>query len=330
VNSAVEIPIDDSASADTVAVLDATTHAFVPIYLHDALWMPEFAASTTPSIASPSVLVDTNLATNASFEVSGSGESVARITLSTKDPVIASSIDIALNEHVAMPDEVEVSAKSPDGSNQILIAREPLTSLALRFPSTQASSWTVTLYHRQPLRIAELTVSPDVETLTHIHSVQFSAIVGHTYRLYEGRAAGGPSLLQGTLTDMIRPQWSNTPVFTANPEYVPVDSDGDGITDDQDNCPAIANPDQRDSMHAGIGDACRDSDSDGVINARDNCPDIPNALQTDTDGDGIGDACDPADSRFTESHKWVPWVGIAIAGITIVALFALVARHREE
>ncbi len=61
-----------------------------------------------------------------------------------------------------------------------------------------------------------------------------------------------------------------------------VDSDGDGVCDEDDNCPTTPNPNQEDADGDGVGDAC------------DNCPDVANADQADSDGDGIGDACEQA------------------------------------
>src|SRR6266566_564910 len=44
----------------------------------------------------------------------------------------------------------------------------------------------------------------------------------------------------------------------------------------------------------GGGDpSAEDTDGDGISDAQDNCPAIPNPAQTDTDGDGVGDLCDP-------------------------------------
>lgn len=73
-----------------------------------------------------------------------------------------------------------------------------------------------------------------------------------------------------------------------------LDLDGDGVLDDEDNCPDSFNPTQSDNDHDGIGDTCDpDRDGDGWSNEVDNCPDDPNASQSDMDEDGIGDGCDP-------------------------------------
>ena len=82
------------------------------------------------------------------------------------------------------------------------------------------------------------------------------------------------------------------------------DTDGDGIQDSDDNCPAVPNPSQLDADGDGRGDACdncpalsnpdqADVDGDGVGDACDNFPDVPNPDQTDSNHDGIGDACTP-------------------------------------
>ena len=66
-----------------------------------------------------------------------------------------------------------------------------------------------------------------------------------------------------------------------------------GVANDEDNCPLVANADQVDLDQDGIGDICSgDRDGDGIADDQDNCPDISNADQTDEDGDGVGKACD--------------------------------------
>ena len=83
----------------------------------------------------------------------------------------------------------------------------------------------------------------------------------------------------------------------------PPDADEDGIPDDEDNCPAIANADQTDTDEDGLGDVCdncpatanadqADGDQDGVGDVCDNCPATANADQADADEDGVGDVCD--------------------------------------
>ena len=50
----------------------------------------------------------------------------------------------------------------------------------------------------------------------------------------------------------------------------------------RDNCPDIANSDQRDIDRDGLGDVCDpDDDADGFDDDEDNCPEIRNAGQND-------------------------------------------------
>jgi hypothetical protein len=100
------------------------------------------------------------------------------------------------------------------------------------------------------------------------------------------------------------------------------DSDGDGVSDIDDNCPLAPNEDQANGDGDALGNACDpcdgpqlgiDSDGDGMDDACDPCPEGSNhdedgdgALDgcdacpadadagEDADGDGVGDACDPS------------------------------------
>lgn len=76
------------------------------------------------------------------------------------------------------------------------------------------------------------------------------------------------------------------------------DSDQDGVPDNQDSCPTVANTGV-DADADGIDDACdtdvgasNDVDNDGILNSSDNCPDIANGDQANRDSDLFGDACD--------------------------------------
>ena len=78
---------------------------------------------------------------------------------------------------------------------------------------------------------------------------------------------------------------------------VGTDSDGDGVLDSVDNCPAEHNAAQIDTDGDLAGDACDlDDDDDGLPDEVDNCPLFPGA-SSDLDGDGLGDICDPDDDN---------------------------------
>ena len=84
-----------------------------------------------------------------------------------------------------------------------------------------------------------------------------------------------------------------------------MDRDCDGVPNDADNCPFVANPDQADSevVKSGCAPSPRGGcipflqEGDGAGDVCDNCPltnNPPDAtgIQVDGDGDGVGDACD--------------------------------------
>lgn len=72
--------------------------------------------------------------------------------------------------------------------------------------------------------------------------------------------------------------------------FVYAGGDSDGIPDESDNCPTVANPDQADFDGDGRGDLCdADDDADGVIDQLDPFPFNPN-YSVDTDGDGLPDS----------------------------------------
>jgi len=101
------------------------------------------------------------------------------------------------------------------------------------------------------------------------------------------------------------------------------DTDGDGVVDQQDNCPEDVNTDQTDGDSDGLGDVCdafpqdpdNDVDSDGVGADTDNCPVDSNADQSDIDGDLVGDVCDNAPNDFNPAQDPVSCgSGTSLAG----------------
>ena len=81
------------------------------------------------------------------------------------------------------------------------------------------------------------------------------------------------------------------------------DTDGDGISDVTDNCPADANPDQLDTDADGFGNVCdADDDGDGVPDVSDAFPLDPQEW-VDTDSDGIGNNADPDDDNDGHSDS---------------------------
>jgi hypothetical protein len=103
-------------------------------------------------------------------------------------------------------------------------------------------------------------------------------------------------------------RWANTSILCIALSLITgcsgcSDTDGDGVADEEDNCPLVANEAQADGDQDGTGDVCdncpaqensdqADQDDDQVGDTCDNCPNTRNTSQEDGDADGAGDGCD--------------------------------------
>ncbi len=122
------------------------------------------------------------------------------------------------------------------------------------------------------------------------------------------------------------------------------DTDGDGVPDCKDNCPSVPNPDQADSNHSGVGDACEQ-------------PSPPNGQTPPPSGGetppppGSGQTTPPPENGQTtpqeggeqqtgeteEQEEWERWhcpcgfgAATAVEGSTLAwALFAVSSRRRR-
>ncbi len=152
-----------------------------------------------------------------------------------------------------------------------------------------------------------------------------------------GRWVSSGLLLLDTDGDGVPDQSDNCPtVSNANQ----ADADHDGKGDKCDNCKNTPNANQADADHDGVGDACdncvskpnadqADQDGDLVGDVCDNCPTVPNADQADTDGDGIGNACDPQScAKLSMPGGGPSGLSLAFPALSVAGAIVLLRERR--
>ncbi len=332
VPTVVEQPLPPSL-ADEVVVMASSTNTWLPQrVLIERTELPArisvFDATENRSLP---VLADNRSDTNFTFPLRPDLTGRALLTVRADMPVTVSALSLSLATNVTQPRSVSVSVLGEDGLENIVLAPvAPDAGGIVRFPETTAREFFITITYNQPLRIAELDLYEQDPTTRTEAAVRFLATPGESYRIYlePDRSVYVPVDIEmpDLMSDEGVLQLPSRTIST-NSAYIPADQDADGVLDAVDNCVAVANADQVDVDGNGVGDECDDFDRDGRMNSVDNCPDNPNRDQRDEDGDGVGDACDDEESRFTEQYAFIPWVGMGLAALVLLSLFAVTLRQ---
>jgi len=334
VPTVVSVPLEGNLySSDEFLVRDKESAALIGSLFQKDYSKEEvlYRAIATPPAVDVSNLVDKNLRTFVQFDVEETGQSQVSITLQSDTPYAAAKLYTQLSAHVSLPLTVSIMADS-GGEMKTVVAQKRMTNSVVTFPETVSDTWVVTFTYAQPLRIAEMTLRSDTALQTTTQDLRFLARPGSTYDVFfnADQSVFAATSESGYLADDTGVLVLESVPTAANPYYTPADVDADGVRDVLDNCVNTANTSQEDIDANGRGDACDDFDRDGRLNSADNCPNEPNRNQADEDGDDIGDVCDDEESRFTEQNPWIPWVGMGIAVVVLIVLFAFVAMGTKK
>ncbi len=142
-------------------------------------------------------------------------------------------------------------------------------------------------------------IEVDGMVLHNVEPKRLSGVISHK------PAAEGDQLVGNEPVDLVGPSGEPSGYSIGAFRHVPnpPDRDGDGVIDDEDNCPDTPNPDQADADNDGLGDVCDpDDDNDGVLDADDQCPnsDLSPTIVINGCNSGVGnelfaDGCTIAD-----------------------------------
>ena len=106
-----------------------------------------------------------------------------------------------------------------------------------------------------------------------------------------------------------------------------LDTDGDGVVDEEDGCPRVADPEQIDSDGDGRGDTCDDTDD------RPDVPELTPDAGAPAGDAGIepgGDAAiPPTMSRTTASYSASPGAAGGLVPMAMLVVGAMVAGRRR-
>tara|TARA_R110002096_G_scaffold412156_2_gene612570 strand:+ start:7192 stop:11190 length:3999 start_codon:yes stop_codon:yes gene_type:complete len=207
--------------------------------------------------------------------------------------------DISGSSFVGSVSDVEFGANE----NEIFVTMHNYGVVNIWFTNDGGASWQnkegdlpdlpVNTILQNPLNYNEVIIGTDLGVW---FTTNFSTASPEWNQAYNGMSNVKVTDMDVRDDNMVFASTYGRGVFSGAFELVPdEDIDGDGILNEVDNCPQVANADQADVDGNGIGDVCQDSDNDTILDVNDNCPESSNIDQIDTDGNGIGDGCQDVD-----------------------------------
>lgn len=318
----VEISLPTALTNGDFLIIENGANTAQPYQIKQAE-ISDTAYQINSSTGNGSLLIDKDRQTYIDYPLTADGNNQATLTYTFTRPALLSGITLRFADFSKAPEFVRIHTIDASGSEKIILDTTAYRTETIRFPEQNITSLVVTLMYTQPVRLTEAAAFEEKSESTTTTLLRFLAKPGENYSIYfdpdkiqnNRTSTAGNYFLE---TDPLRPQVKQ--LIGPNPLYKPSDTDNDGISDANDNCPSVANSDQQNSNANIAGDACDDTDYDGVINVKDNCPEDANSNQKDVDGDSLGDICDPQESRFTEQYPWLPWAAMGGTVIVIVVL----------
>ncbi len=270
-------------------------------------------------------LVDGNNETSLTFHPENDYKK--EVTLNFDKLTDVFGIYIRLADGIINPRTVSVYGKFASGEEVVIVNNK---SFSPRIPFPKVSVTQLKISYNTPhfLRISEIEILGQ-EEIEKTDELVFFAKEGESYLLYSkphfGQKHYSTKKYQPLSTD------SKTPVFSLpNPQKnikFNDDFDGDGLTDNIDLCPKIADPKNTDIDHNNRGDVCEDPDQDHKMSSVDNCPFIYNPDQKDSDADNIGDLCDNEENRVSENIDYLLYF---VFGFSALFLGFLVWRSMKK